>query len=350
MIPYFYAERFPFHLDSYRIEPLAAQRVLTDQYNYLIIKAMCVLSHVIIGKWQDFIEDNSEIMMFSPEVYVGNVARMCQVVVDFTTDIYERFLSVCCLVIQTGEFACKDNGSVYYKLTPYILKVFYTKVLKDAFYKRGGWKRLERYLQSKDYINLKNRMDDAESDYEKSRLTTELAYYIKEKIKTLEYNPHDMFGKKMDDADYSIANDIIRNVIFSLEVPLFEELLNFSIIDKKNPLTCSLSESTASNTKSTLLLIPNNATGVGSGEIKILGLHEAPEATRMESVGESEANAHEKNLLLIKKLVDENISSNKSVSKNDTLHDVMKTLDQFRHKIEYLIFAFESLDSQIEEK
>ncbi|GFV42430.1 hypothetical protein TNCV_3646661 [Trichonephila clavipes] len=340
---------FPINLDSYSIEPSSAQKILTEEYNYLVINAISVQRHVIIKKWQDFLEDFSKMMLSSPRMYVSSVVCMCQVVVDFTTDIYERFLSVCCLAIQIGEFTCKDNGLVFYKLTPYILKEFYAVVLKDSFYKRGGWQRLGRYLQKQDYVILKNRIDDAESDFEVSRLMTELSRYVKEKIKILEYDPSVMVLNKINDAHNLVSINITHKVILSLDVPLLEELMDPSIIEQKDSLTYSLVESTTSNSKSSLLLIPNNATGVSSGEYKILGLREVPEATRVESVCDSEENAHEKNLLLIKKLMDENVSSTEvpyvSASNTDILHDVMKTLDEFKHKIEYLISAFESLDS-----
>ncbi|GFY57531.1 hypothetical protein TNIN_314811 [Trichonephila inaurata madagascariensis] len=348
IIPYFYGEVFPINLDSYSIEPPSAQKILTDEYNYLVINAINVQRQVIIGKWIDFLEDFFKIMLSSPRMYVLSVVCMCQVVVDFTTDIYERFLSVCCLPLQIGEFACKDSGLVFYKLTPYILKEFYAEVLKDSFYKRGGWQRLERYLRKQDYIILKILIDHAESDSEESPLVTELSNYIKEKIKTLEYDPSAMVLKKINDDLNSIAKDITHRVISSLEVPLLEELMNSSIIEQEDPLAYNLIESTTSNSKY-LLPIAHNAADVGSGEFKILEWHVVPEATRVESVSESEENAYEENLIIIKKLVDENISSSKisntSVSNNDTLSDIMKTLDQLKYKIEYLISAFESLDS-----
>ncbi|GFY57532.1 hypothetical protein TNIN_314821 [Trichonephila inaurata madagascariensis] len=353
MIPYFYAGCFPVNFDSCSIEPFAAQNILTDEYNSLIIKAMCVQSRIINGKWQDFFEECSEYLRTTPPMYIISVVSMCLVVVDFTADIYERFLSVCSLIIQAGKFICKDNGSVYYKLNPYILKAFYAEVLKDAFYKRGGWKCLEGYLRKQDYINLKNRIDDAESDSEKWRLTAELSNYIKEKIKTLEYDPSEMTRKKLEDSPTTVAKDITPHVLSSIEYPLLEELINSTLSEGKQ-IIYSFDEPTASNSKSTLLPISNNATSVSSGEIKMLGLHEVPEATRAESISESEENGHETVLFSIEKLVHKNVSStevpNLSASNTDTLHDVMKTLDQFKHKIEYLILAFDSLDSHIKEK
>lgn len=184
---------------------------------------MWVQSQVGIEKWKHFLQEFSNIMLSSPQMYIRSITCICLVVVDFTKDIYDQFISVYSLIIKIDDFVCKGNYMLFYKLTPFILKVFYTESLKEAFYKRGGWEYLGDYLQSKEYIKWHDKFKNVSSTAEE-RLNKEFKDYIQKTTETLAYDPFDMVSRKLTDNNDFVIDDVTNKVISSLGTSLLEEL------------------------------------------------------------------------------------------------------------------------------
>ncbi|GFV12478.1 uncharacterized protein TNCV_1792571 [Trichonephila clavipes] len=133
-------------------EPFVAKGVLTENLFEAIAKSMFGIQSVLIASWCKRFEQDKKLMTSSAENYISQTIAFCSALKSVVTDIYERFVTVCAFVIFVGIYICYSTRKKFYQLTPRILTVFFEDELKEDFKKRGGWKRLERYLLSRDYL------------------------------------------------------------------------------------------------------------------------------------------------------------------------------------------------------
>ncbi|GFY78109.1 hypothetical protein TNIN_339901 [Trichonephila inaurata madagascariensis] len=150
LFPYYYAKYHKI-LGFECVETFVPMGALTNNLFDIIAKAMHLFEAFIIWSWMESLEYNSEKIKHF-ETYILYVMMFCIQKKTLIKDIYERFINVCSLVTVIGLHNLYTTGKKFYKLTPQILTVFFEKALKEDFKKRGGWKRLEKYIMSQDYL------------------------------------------------------------------------------------------------------------------------------------------------------------------------------------------------------
>ncbi|GFW29295.1 uncharacterized protein TNCV_742371 [Trichonephila clavipes] len=150
LFPYYYAKYHKI-LGFECVETFAPKGALTGNLFDIIAKAMHLLEDFIIYSWIESLNYNSESVK-DFEIYILHVMMFCIEKKTLINDIYERFIHVCALVTIIGLHTLFTTGKTFYKLTPRILTVFFEKALKEDFKKRGGWKRLEKYMMHQDYL------------------------------------------------------------------------------------------------------------------------------------------------------------------------------------------------------
>ncbi|GFQ90854.1 uncharacterized protein TNCT_593121 [Trichonephila clavata] len=148
-------------------------------------------------------------------------------------DIYDRFLIVITFVNYLEDMIYCTTAKKYYVLTPKILTVFFENVLKEDFKKRGGWKRLEKHILNKKYLEYHDEC---------------LAYdFVAEDIpKDLKRKLRDSYAPlcnsvptiaEIINSDFLIQN-LIREVLHSVDTSLLMELssptLNEEHLDSKD--------------------------------------------------------------------------------------------------------------------
>ncbi|GFR22362.1 uncharacterized protein TNCT_159501 [Trichonephila clavata] len=154
MFPYFYV-KYQKPTEGFfdtSVEPFVAKGLLTENLFDVMGKAMFGVQNVLVTSWCQRLEKDMEQMTSSAEKYISQTIMFCYALKSVISDIYERFITVCALVTLIGTYTCYRTRKKFYQLTPRILTVFFEDALKEDFKKRGGWKRLERYLLSQDYL------------------------------------------------------------------------------------------------------------------------------------------------------------------------------------------------------
>ncbi|GFY40363.1 hypothetical protein TNIN_137321 [Trichonephila inaurata madagascariensis] len=150
LFPYYYAKYHKI-VGFECVETFVPKGALTKNLFDIIAKAMHLLEDFIICSWIESLKCNSgSVKDF--EIYILHVMMFCIEKKTLIHDIYERFIHVCALVTVIGLHTLFTTGKKFYKLTPLILTVFFEKALKEDFRKRGGWKRLEKYMMQQDYL------------------------------------------------------------------------------------------------------------------------------------------------------------------------------------------------------
>ncbi|GFV12481.1 hypothetical protein TNCV_1792601 [Trichonephila clavipes] len=134
------------------IKPFVVKGVLSENLFDVINKIFFCLQDLIRSSWQRSLAHSNVPSINSPRLFVKYLFVFCLAKSQLITDIYERFINVCASATVIGMDASSTNGKKFYKMTPRILIVLFEKVLKKDFTKRGGWKRLERYLICQDYL------------------------------------------------------------------------------------------------------------------------------------------------------------------------------------------------------
>ncbi|GFT57625.1 uncharacterized protein NPIL_436441 [Nephila pilipes] len=124
---------------------------LTKTLLHVLPKALTVIEVKIKELCKDYLDKKLKCMELSQEKYVGHSIAICLLVNVMFNGIYDKFLFVISVVICTAEMAHASFGREFYKLTPLILNVFFERVLREDFDKRGGWKRLEKHIMNKKY-------------------------------------------------------------------------------------------------------------------------------------------------------------------------------------------------------
>ncbi|GFS49874.1 uncharacterized protein NPIL_448221 [Nephila pilipes] len=124
---------------------------LTKTLLHVLPKAFAVVEVKIKELCKDYLDKKFKRMESSLEKYVEHSIGICLLVKAMFNGIYDIFLFVISVVICTAEITHVATGREFYKLTPLILNVFFERVLREDFDKRGGWKRLEKYIMNQKY-------------------------------------------------------------------------------------------------------------------------------------------------------------------------------------------------------
>ncbi|GFR01140.1 hypothetical protein TNCT_457651 [Trichonephila clavata] len=152
LFPYYYVEYLYIDVDVECIEAFVPKFVLTQNLFDIIAKAMYGLEDFFISIWLKDLKYHYEESIKDAETYILHVMIFCMDKKLIIDDAYEIFVNVCALVTAIGIRTFHTTSKRFYKLTPLILTVFFEKVLKEDFKKRGGWKRLEKYLMCQGYL------------------------------------------------------------------------------------------------------------------------------------------------------------------------------------------------------
>ncbi|GFS78300.1 hypothetical protein NPIL_299551 [Nephila pilipes] len=187
----------------------------------LIVKGIWVQYYVTGERLLDFFYHHYERILSSAEKYIKYVIYACILVEGLTKDVWDRFLAVCTLVTKVGLLAYQLSGKQFYKLAPDILKVFFDKILKGAFYRSGGWECLHKHLFNREYSRIYDELRAAfienNLEYQKG-----LASKIEPVIPLLEDEMGNIKKESIEQERYS--KYLTRKVMSSANVPLLEEL------------------------------------------------------------------------------------------------------------------------------
>ncbi|GFT18841.1 uncharacterized protein NPIL_232911 [Nephila pilipes] len=152
LFPYYYAKYKKMAVDFDWVESFVAKGDLTENLFDVITKAIYGLEDFVVGSWLEYVTKYDLLKTMSLEIYVSRIMMFCFNKKLVINNIHERFINICALVTGIGINIYNATGKKFYKLTPRILTAFFEKVLREDFKKRGGWKSLEKYLLSRDYV------------------------------------------------------------------------------------------------------------------------------------------------------------------------------------------------------
>ncbi|GFQ71839.1 uncharacterized protein TNCT_713881 [Trichonephila clavata] len=194
--------------------------LLTKRLLELLPKAFVVLEIVVKDCWSSYIDENLKTMVASPELYVSHIMMLCWIEKSTIPGIYDRFLIMFPLVKYVANRVYRSTAKKFYRLTSKILTVFFENVLREDFKKRGGWKRLEKHILNKKYLEYYDEclpydfvIDDVPEDL-KQRMRDSYS-----PLQTL-----DAIFIKKNTNNFNIMQDLIHEVLNSVETPLLNEL------------------------------------------------------------------------------------------------------------------------------
>ncbi|GFY40362.1 uncharacterized protein TNIN_137311 [Trichonephila inaurata madagascariensis] len=215
LFPYYYAKYH--NVPGFKcVETFVPKEALTENLFDIIAKAMHLLEDFIIYSWIESLKYNSETVK-DFEIYILQVMMFCIEKKTLINDIYERFIHVCALVTVIGLHTLFTTGKKFYKLTPRILTVFFEKALKEDFRKRGGWKRLEKYMMQQDYLEYHELICVAKIPC--VEFDERLIAFASQRRHV--YSP---FLFKREEKEYDFASDLTVEVISFIEASLRNEL------------------------------------------------------------------------------------------------------------------------------
>ncbi|GFV12471.1 hypothetical protein TNCV_1792501 [Trichonephila clavipes] len=238
LFPYFYVKYLKLEADSDCVEPFVAKGPLTENLFDVITKAMFELQDMLIASWVENFDRERQLMTSSAEKYISQTILFCHAQQLVIKDIYERFIVVCALITITGMYTYRTTGKKFYKLTPLILTVFFEGVLKEAFKKRGGWKRFERYIMLQDYVEYYETYSAFLTYKEQKK---DIPEDIKEKMRAFESRRkhfYVLYGNIEEGTENVHIVELTREAVKALDTSLIAEL--DSIIVSEMPSTSSL--------------------------------------------------------------------------------------------------------------
>ncbi|GFR30267.1 uncharacterized protein TNCT_625801 [Trichonephila clavata] len=148
LFPETYSGVLDLHQDNKNWDP---KGYLTENLLNLFPQVFAVLKVVVYEDWFGYVEVSRQTMASSPEEYISILMTMCHIEKKRYQNIYDRFLIVLSLVLFTQKMISDTTHKPFHRLIPQILIVFFENVLREDFYKRGGWNRLEKYILSRKY-------------------------------------------------------------------------------------------------------------------------------------------------------------------------------------------------------
>ncbi|GFR22357.1 hypothetical protein TNCT_159481 [Trichonephila clavata] len=152
LLPYYYVHFSTMGEDLDPIKPFVPKGVLTENLFDINYKVFYCLQDLIISSWNKSLAHSDVLIIKSPRLFVKYLLVFCLAKGHLIKSFWERFITVCASVMVIGTHVSYMNSKKFYKLTPRILIVLFEEVLKQDFKNQGGWKRLERYLIHKNYL------------------------------------------------------------------------------------------------------------------------------------------------------------------------------------------------------
>ncbi|GFR06344.1 uncharacterized protein TNCT_83761 [Trichonephila clavata] len=152
MFPFYYTKSGSFE-DS-ELKDFVPKGSLSKTLFTFILKSTYMLEDALFLPWKTYIDVHKKLMLSSPEMYVAHVMRICLTDISVTTDIFEKLINAYSLVTTIGIATSGASRKKFYKMTPRILEVIFENKLKYDFERCGGWRRLEKYLSSQDFIRF----------------------------------------------------------------------------------------------------------------------------------------------------------------------------------------------------
>ncbi|GFY54864.1 hypothetical protein TNIN_297601 [Trichonephila inaurata madagascariensis] len=205
------------------IKPFVAKGVLSKNLFIVINKVFFCLQDLIMTFWKQSLEHSNVPSIGSPRLFVKYLFAFCLARNRLIPDIYERFITVCASATVIGMDASCANGKKFYKLTPQILTVLFEKVLKKDFTKRGGWKRLEKYLMREDYLEY----FEALCSYRR-QTSEDIPAEMKGKLVEFATRRTQFFLRVCVWENNSLVNDLTSEVFSSVDHSLLIELSQLS--------------------------------------------------------------------------------------------------------------------------
>ncbi|GFU43402.1 uncharacterized protein NPIL_310731 [Nephila pilipes] len=178
----------------------------------------------------------------STEFYVSYLFCTCLLFRKATICTYDLLLFVLSLVVCAVKIWYESAGRNLYKLTPFILAVFFELYLIEDFEKRGGWKHLEKHILRKKYneyydllkVSGPAVLDDLRTKIRDRLLSKLLLSRIEEEeVKTIRLE----------------ADKLSNNLLRSLEAPLLHELNTVVLLNKEQSVAAQAEGPSSSKTK-----------------------------------------------------------------------------------------------------
>ncbi|GFY73947.1 uncharacterized protein TNIN_243541 [Trichonephila inaurata madagascariensis] len=194
---------------------------LTKSLLKLLLKAFEVLVFPVLDSWEAYLDTNMLSVTSSPKMYISYAILLSWTEVHVVEDQYARFLIVLTLVNYMARVAYDFTGRKFYKLSPKILTVLFDKVLKEDFYKGGGWKSLKKHILNKKYSEIYDEYEayDFNNSYSLKKLM--------QRIQDIFLHPRPSFEhlhSLEQISNFEIINDLTRDVMSLVETSLVNEL------------------------------------------------------------------------------------------------------------------------------
>ncbi|GFS43032.1 uncharacterized protein NPIL_457571 [Nephila pilipes] len=155
---------------------------------------------------------------------------------------YDLLLFVLSFVVCAVKLCYEYTCSNLYKLTPFILAIFFELFLREDFEKRGGWKHLETHILRKKYNEFYDQLEascPAVLDELRAKIRDTFLYKL-----LLSRVPEKEIEIIKLEAD-KLSNDLLR----SLEAPLMDELNTVGLLNKEQSVTSQTEGPSSSKTK-----------------------------------------------------------------------------------------------------
>lgn len=110
--------------------------------------------YVAIQDSKKFMFKHFKRMTASPQLYMTYVIYACHLVTKCFTDPYEAFVRTLTLVVEMALYSIPKRLPELLGWSLAIFTVFFEKELKKDFYNRGGWEKLNKYLEPKNSLEM----------------------------------------------------------------------------------------------------------------------------------------------------------------------------------------------------
>ncbi|GFT57621.1 uncharacterized protein NPIL_436421 [Nephila pilipes] len=176
----------------------------------------------------------------STEFYVSYLFCTCLLFRKATICTYDLLLFVLSFVVCAVKLWYESAGRNFYKLTPYILAIFFELFLREDFEKRGGWKHLEKHILRKKY----NEYYDQLEAYGPAVLD-ELNGKIRDTFLSEQRVVSEKEIENIKIEAYNVSHEVLRCV----EAPLLHELNTVGLLNKERCVTTLAEGPSSSKTK-----------------------------------------------------------------------------------------------------
>ncbi|GIY28709.1 hypothetical protein CEXT_301771 [Caerostris extrusa] len=116
-----------------------------------LTRAVLMKMYINDVTWWRYVRENRHDFFNTEERFLSFVLYAVHVVNFRTQDIYERFIEAIATVLSIVYYTYETNIKIL-EYSPQILTVFFNSMLKNSFYKRGGWEQLTKHIKTQDYI------------------------------------------------------------------------------------------------------------------------------------------------------------------------------------------------------